>query len=103
MKKINHIMTKILFIYAKKNLVLTMMIKNTLTPEIIAITLKHLEALLITFVIYKTPKEIPVVFHNVSKYDYYFIIKELAEEFEGQFECLEENTKKIHNFFSTNK
>ena len=103
MKKINHIMTKILVIYAKKNLVLTMMIKNTLTPEIIAITLKHLEALLITFVIYKTPKEIPVVFHNVSKYDYYFIIKELAEEFEGQFECLEENTKKIHNFFSTNK
>ena len=32
---------------------------------------------------YKTPKDIPVVFHNGSIYDYYFIIKELAEEFEG--------------------
>ena len=27
---------------------------------------------------YKTPKEIPVVFHNSSTYDYHFIIKELA-------------------------
>ena len=42
---------------------------------------------------YKTPKEIPVVFHNGSKYDYQFIIKELAEKFERQFECLGENTK----------
>ena len=32
---------------------------------------------------YKSPKEIPVVFHNGSSYDYHFIIKELAEEFEG--------------------
>ena len=32
---------------------------------------------------YKTPKEIPVVFHNGSTYDYHFIIKELAEEFKG--------------------
>ena len=28
---------------------------------------------------YKIPKEIPVVFHTGSTYDYYFIIKELAE------------------------
>ena len=28
---------------------------------------------------YKTPKEIPVVFHNGSIYDYYFIIKQLAK------------------------
>ena len=27
----------------------------------------------------KTPKEIPVVFHNGSTYDYYFIINELAK------------------------
>ena len=40
---------------------------------------------------YKTSKEIPVAFHNDSTYDYHFIIKELAEEFEGQFECLGEN------------
>ena len=38
---------------------------------------------------YNIPKEIPVVFHNGSTYDYHFIIKELAEEFkgEGEFEC----------------
>ena len=35
---------------------------------------------------YKTPKEIPAVFHNGSIYDYHFIIKELAIEFEGQFD-----------------
>ena len=40
----------------------------------------------------KTPKEIPVLFHNGFTYDYHFIIKELAEKFEGQFECLGENT-----------
>ena len=33
-----------------------------------------------------------MVFHNGSKYDYQFISKELAEEFERQFECLGENT-----------
>ena len=27
---------------------------------------------------YKTPKEIPVMFHNGSIYDYHFIIKKLA-------------------------
>ena len=43
---------------------------------------------------YKTPKEIPTVFHNGSTYDYHFIIKELAEEFEGQLKCLRENTEK---------
>ena len=34
------------------------------------------------------------MFHNSSKYDYRFIIKDLAEEFKGQFECLGENTEK---------
>ena len=47
---------------------------------------------------YKTPKEIPVIFHNGSTYDYHFIIKELAEEFEGQFEYLGENTEKYITF-----
>ena len=46
----------------------------------------------------KKPKEIPVVFHNGSTYDYHFIIKELAEEFEGEFECLGENTEKYISF-----
>ena len=35
-----------------------------------------------------------MVFHNDSTYDYHLIIKELPEEFEGQFECLGENTEK---------
>ena len=43
---------------------------------------------------YKVPKNIPVVFHNGTAYDYHFIIKQLAEEFKGQFECLGENTGK---------
>ena len=43
---------------------------------------------------YKIPKEIPVVFHNGSTYDYHFIIKELVKEFDGNFECLGENTEK---------
>ena len=43
---------------------------------------------------YKVPKEIPIVFHNGSIYDYHFILKELVKEFEGNFECLGENTEK---------
>ena len=38
----------------------------------------------------KIPKEIPVVFHNSSTYDY----QKLAEEFEGKIERLGENTEK---------
>ena len=45
---------------------------------------------------YKIPKVILVVFHNGSIYDYHFKIKELAEEFEGEFECLGENTEKYN-------
>ena len=47
---------------------------------------------------YKIPKNIPVIFHNGSTYDYHFIIKELAYEFEGNFECLGENTDKYITF-----
>ena len=32
---------------------------------------------------YKIPKEIPVVFHNGSTYDYHFITEYLAKEFKG--------------------
>ena len=38
------------------------------------------------------------MFHNGSTYDYHFIIKELAEEFEGEFEWLGENTEKYITF-----
>ena len=47
---------------------------------------------------YKTPKEIPLVLHNGSTYDYHLIIKKLTEEFEEQFECLGENTEKYITF-----
>ena len=47
---------------------------------------------------YKIPKEIPIVFHNDSTYDYHFIMKELVKEFEGNFECLGENTEKYITF-----
>ena len=47
---------------------------------------------------YIIPKEIPVVFHNESTYDYHFIIKELVKEFEGNFECLGGNTEKYITF-----
>ena len=47
---------------------------------------------------YKIPKNIPVIFHNGSTYDYHFIIRELANEFDGNFECLGENTEKCVTF-----
>ena len=38
------------------------------------------------------------MFHNGSPYDYHFIIKELVDEFEGEFKCLGENTEKYITF-----
>ena len=46
----------------------------------------------------KVPKKIPVICHNGSAYDWHFIIKQLAEDFEGQIECLGENTQKQISF-----
>ena len=41
------------------------------------------------------PKENSVVFQNELNYNYNpFIMKEVAEEFKGQFSCLGENTEK---------
>ena len=47
---------------------------------------------------YRIRKEIQIVFHNGSTYDYHFIIKELVKEFDGNFECLGENTEKYIKF-----
>ena len=47
---------------------------------------------------YKVPREIPIVFHSGSIYDYHFIIKELVKEFDGNVECLGENTEKYVTF-----
>ena len=57
-------------------------------------TEKYREAAHVCNLRYKTPKEIPVVFHNGSKDDYHFIIKELAEE----FECIGDKTQKYITF-----
>ena len=46
---------------------------------------------------YNTPREIPVVFHNGSSYDYHFIIKGLAEEFEGKYITFSVPIKKESN------
>ena len=49
---------------------------------------------------FNVPNEISVVFHNDSNYDYHFIIKELANSFEGKLEWHGENTEnyKIFSF-----
>ena len=84
---------KKLDIYAKKNLI--MIIKSGIT----VIILENAEELLIISNLrYKIPKEIPVIFHNGSTFDYHFIIKQLAREFKGKFECLGENTEKYITF-----
>ena len=38
------------------------------------------------------------MFHNGSTYDYHFIIKELVKEFDGNVDCLGENTEKYITF-----
>ena len=43
---------------------------------------------------HNVPKKMPIVFHYGSYYDYHFIIKVFAEEFQKQFTCIEENTGK---------
>ena len=44
---------------------------------------------------HKIPKEIPVVFHNGSTYDYHFITEQLAKQFKVSFDCLGETLKNI--------
>ena len=42
------------------------------------------------------------LFLSGSTCDYHYIIKELANEFEGLFECIGENSE-IYKFFYSNK
>ena len=43
-------------------------------------------------------KKYLTVFHNGSNHDYHFIKRELEKEFEDEFSCLKENTKKYKSF-----
>ena len=47
---------------------------------------------------YKVPKNILIIIQNRWTYDDHFIIKQLPEEFEGQFKWLGENTEKYITF-----
>ena len=53
----------------------------------------------ICYLKFNMPNEIPIIFHNRSKNDYYFIIKMLANEFEGPFGCIWENSEAYKSFF----
>ena len=44
------------------------------------------------------PRKSLQFFYNSSNYDYHFIIKELANEFERLFQCFPENTEKYKTF-----
>ena len=45
-----------------------------------------------------TPSNIPVAFYNGSIYNYHFTVKELSNEFKGQFVCLGGNRQKYKTF-----
>ena len=47
---------------------------------------------------YSISKKIAKAFHSGPNYDYYFITKGFAEEFEKQFTCLREKTEKYITF-----
>ena len=46
----------------------------------------------------RNTKKNPIVFHNDSICDYCFIINKLAKEFDGELECVGENTENYINF-----
>ena len=109
MKKINQILSKKFVIYAKNNF---FDIDNS--REDMFINYRRVRghchytgkyrgsAYNICNLKHEALKEILIVFHNGYTYDYHFIIKELAKEIDGQFECLGENTEKIYYFFCAN-
>ena len=101
--KINFMKSKKSVKYVKKSFVIIKMekrnLKYTKKLEIIVIIQENLEEQLsICNLDCKVSKEIPIKIHNGSTYDYHFLIKELTEEFKGQFECLGENTEKYITF-----
>ena len=49
------------------------------------------------------PNKIPIAIHSGSNYEYNLIIKELANEFEGQFECFLGKHRNVKSFFCSNR
>ena len=93
--------------YVMKNFVLIKLKKKSTKQgvklETIVILLVNIEVLLIVNanVQHKVPKNIPVAFHNGSSYDNHFVIKQLAKDFNGYFNCIGENTEKYISFSVT--
>ena len=48
---------------------------------------------------YSAPKDIPVLFHNGTNYDFNLIITELAEEFRSELQCIPVNTNRYIYIF----
>ena len=99
MKKKSLMKIRKIVIYVEKNFVQIKIIKKNLNKskksEIMTIIQENIGAAHSNCNLrYKIPREIPVIFHNGSTYDYHFIIKKLVEEFKGNFDCLAENTEK---------
>ena len=95
-KTMNYILIKQTVIFAEKGLnINTLQIKIIIKLETIAIIQENKKnaAHSICNLKYSIPKKIPAVFHKGSTYNYNFIIKEQAKEFEGEFNCLGENTE----------
>ena len=78
----------------------TLTIKNTAQLEIIVIIQVNTEVLYIALcnLKYSSPKEILVVFHNRSNFDYNVITKELGKEFEEDIHGLRENNENYKDF-----
>ena len=47
---------------------------------------------------YQEHRNIPVIIHNGSNYDFHFIIKELAKKFKSKMRCIGENTETYKTF-----
>ena len=99
MKKKSLMKIRKIVIYVEKNFIQIKIIKKNLNKskksEIMTIIQENIGAAHSNCNLrYKIPREIPVIFHNGSTYDYHFIIKKLVEEFKGNFDCLGENTEK---------
>ena len=47
---------------------------------------------------YQVQKDIPVIIHNRSNYDFHLLIKDLAKKFKSNIHCLGENTEKYISF-----